>query len=56
LDSTLTSDPKLCRILIDNIAEQNNIKDVNTIRLNDTLIVNMDSIKNVIEKYQSDSL
>ena len=56
LDSMVTSDPKLCRILIDNIAQQNNIEDVNSIRIDDTLTINMDSIKNDIDKYQCDTL
>ena len=56
LDTAITSDPKLCRILINNIAEQNNIKDINKINLDSTLVINMDSINAVIDSYQADTL
>lgn len=56
LDTAITSDPKLCRILINNIAEQNNIKNINKINLDSTLVINMDSINAVIDSYQADTL
>jgi hypothetical protein len=52
----VTSDPKLCRILVENIAQQNNIEDANKIKLNDTLTINMESINNEIKNYQAKSL
>lgn len=55
LSEDITSDPTLCRILIENIAEQNNINDINKINVNDTLIINMDSVNNIINRYQADS-
>lgn len=56
LDGDVVSDPKLCKILVDNIAEQNNIKDVNKIRLNDELVIDMGSIHDAIKSYQGDTL
>ncbi len=56
LSDDVTSDPKLCRILVENIAQQNNIEDANKIKLNDTLTINMDSINNEIKNYQAKSL
>lgn len=56
LSPDITSDPKLCRILIDNIAEQNNIPDINNINLDSTLVINMDSINATIDSYKEDTL
>ena len=56
LSDDVTSDPKLCKILVDNIAQQNNIEDANKIKLNDTLTINMENIKHEIENYQANTL
>ena len=56
LPSDVTSDPKLCRALIDNIASQNDIEDVNKINLDDVLTINMDSLYQTIDNYQADSM
>ena len=56
LSNDVTSDQKLCRILVKNIAQQNNIEDANKIKLNDILTINMDSINNDIKNYQGDTL
>ena len=56
LSSDITSDPKLCKILVENIAQQNNIEDANKIWLNDTLTINMDNINNEIKNYQANTL
>jgi len=55
LSEDITSDPKLCRILIDNIAEQNDIKDINKINLDSVLTINMDSLNQAINTYQADT-
>ena len=56
LSQDVTSDPKLCKLLIDNIAEQNNIQDIDRIKLDQVLKIDMDSLQNVIETYQADTL
>lgn len=56
LSNDVTSDPKLCKILIDNIAEQNNIQNVDRISLDQVLTIDMDSLQNAIETYQADSM
>jgi len=56
LSDDITSDPKLCKILVENIAQQNNIEDANKIQLNDTLTINMDNINNEIKNYQANTL
>jgi len=55
LSEDVTSDPELCKILIDNIAQQNNITDVNKISVNDTLTINMDALNTLISAYQTDT-
>jgi hypothetical protein len=42
--------------LIDNIASQNDIEDVNKINLDDVLTINMDSLYQTIDNYQADSM
>jgi hypothetical protein len=42
--------------LIDNIAEQNNIQNVDRISLDQVLTIDMDSLQNAIETYQADSM
>ena len=56
LPEDVTSDPKLCRALIDNIASQNDIDDINMINLNDVLTINMDSLYQTIDNYQADTM
>lgn len=56
LSEDITSDPKLCRILIDNIAEQNNIEDINKINIDSTLTIDMDSLNAAISTYQADTI
>ena len=56
LPKDVTSDPKLCRALIDNIASQNDIEDINMINLNDVLTINMDSLYQTIDNYQADTM
>lgn len=56
LTDDVTSDPKLCKILVENIAQQNNIADANKIQINDTLTINMDNINKEIENYQANTL
>lgn len=56
LSDDITSDPKLCKILVENVAQQNNIDDANKIQLNDTLTVNMENINREIENYQANTL
>jgi hypothetical protein len=56
LPEDVTSDPKLCRALIDNIASQNDIDDINMINLNDLLTINMDSLYQTIDNYQADTM
>lgn len=51
LAEIITSDTKLCNILADNIAQQNNIEDVTKIRIGSKITINMDKIHEIIEKY-----
>lgn len=55
LPEEYTSDPKLCRMLIDSIVADNNIDNPNLIHVNDTLIVDMKKLNWIIEEYNENT-